>query len=167
MKNITIILVFIFLNSCSSSKMSTQTNTQDKPAITNSEVTHTVPVKDESTIIVEKSQTKDTHLVVLTDATDIKKGEELFTNKTCTACHFNDGGGSIGPNLTDAFTISGCSFEDIFNVISKGGRPGKGMIAWEQYLSEKEIQQLTSYIVTLQGTTPEEPKRPEGEPCSK
>ena len=40
------------------------------------------------------------------------------------------------------------------------------MIAWEQSLSKKEIQQLTSYILTLKDTTPEKPKRPEGELCN-
>jgi cytochrome c oxidase cbb3-type subunit 3 len=40
------------------------------------------------------------------------------------------------------------------------------MIAWEQTINKKEIQQLTSYILTLQGSTPERPKRPEGEFCT-
>ena len=105
----------------------------------------------------------DANLVALTDAADIQKGKELFASKTCTACHLADGGGSIGPNLTDENWILGGGFKNIFNTIAKGGRPGKGMIAWESTISQKERQQLTSYILTLQGTTPANPKAPEGD----
>ena len=105
----------------------------------------------------------DANLVALTDPADIEKGKELFTTKTCTACHLADAGGSIGPNLTDEYWILGGGFKNIFNTIAKGGRPGKGMIAWEATISQKERQQLTSYILTLQGTTPATPKAPEGD----
>ncbi len=105
----------------------------------------------------------DANLIVLTDPADIAKGKELFASKTCTACHLADGGGSIGPNLTDENWILGGGFKNIYNSISKGGRPGKGMIAWEGTVNQKERQQLTSYILTLQGTTPANPKAPEGE----
>ncbi|RPD98702.1 cytochrome C oxidase subunit III [Aureibaculum marinum] len=105
----------------------------------------------------------DANLEALTDPKDIQKGKELFASKTCTACHLEDGGGSIGPNLTDEYWVLGGGFKNIFNTISKGGRPGKGMIAWESTISQKERQQLASYILTLQGTTPANPKAPEGE----
>jgi len=105
----------------------------------------------------------DANLVALTDPADIEKGKELFASKTCTACHLADAGGSIGPNLTDEYWILGGGFKNIFNTIAKGGRPGKGMIAWEATISQKERQQLTSYILSIQGTTPAAPKAPEGE----
>ncbi|MCF6346934.1 MAG: c-type cytochrome [Flavobacteriaceae bacterium] len=105
----------------------------------------------------------DANLVALTDPADIAKGKELFASKTCTACHLADGGGGIGPNLTDENWILGGGFKNIFNIISKGGRPGKGMIAWEGTINQKERQQLTSYILTLKGTTPANPKAPEGD----
>lgn len=105
----------------------------------------------------------DANLEPLTSPADIAKGKELFTSKTCTACHLDDGGGSIGPNLTDDYWILGGSFSDIMNTIAKGGRPGKGMIAWENTISQKERQQIASYILTLRGTTPANPKEPEGE----
>ena len=105
----------------------------------------------------------DANLVALTDPADIAKGKELFASKTCTACHLVDGGGSIGPNLTDENWILGGGFKNIFNTITKGGRPGKGMIAWEGTVNQKERQQLTSYILTLKGTTPPNPKAPEGD----
>lgn len=103
------------------------------------------------------------NIELLTDAASLNKGKELFTTKTCTACHLDDLGGSIGPNLTDENWILGGGMKDIFNTISKGGRPGKGMIAWESTLSVEERQLLASYIISMQGTTPANPKAPEGD----
>lgn len=103
------------------------------------------------------------NLEVFTDAANLAKGKELFASKTCTACHLDDLGGSIGPNLTDDKWIMGGDFTSIFNTIAKGGRPGKGMIAWENTISVIERQQLTSYIISMQGTNPANPKAPEGD----
>ncbi len=104
----------------------------------------------------------DENLAALTDPADIAKGKALFTTN-CTACHLADGGGSIGPNLTDEYWINGGGFKNVFHTISKGGRPGKGMIAWEKTFSQKQRQQLASFVLSLQGTTPATPKAPQGE----
>jgi cytochrome c oxidase cbb3-type subunit III len=82
--------------------------------------------------------------------------------ENCAVCHKNDGGGSVGPNLTDEYWIHGGSVKDIFKVI-KFGVKEKGMIPWEGKLSPEEMQSLTSYIITLQGTEPENAKGPQGE----
>jgi len=103
------------------------------------------------------------NLVALTDEASLAEGKELFATKTCVACHLADGGGTIGPNLTDEYWINGGGFDNVYNTITKGGRPGKGMIAWETVLSAKERQLLTSYVLSLKGTTPAVPKAPEGE----
>jgi cytochrome c oxidase cbb3-type subunit 3 len=103
------------------------------------------------------------NLEVFTDAENLAKGKELFTTKTCTACHLEDLGGSIGPNLTDENWVLGGDMSNIFNTITKGGRPGKGMISWESTISLLERQQLASYIISMQGTTPANPKAPEGD----
>ena len=103
------------------------------------------------------------NIVAFTDEENLAIGKELFTSKTCTACHLVDLGGSIGPNLTDENWISGGGIKEVFNTISKGGRPGKGMIAWEGTLSRLERQQLSSYILSMRGTTPANPKAPEGD----
>jgi len=39
----------------------------------------------------------------------------------------------------------------------------KGMISWETQLSPKEMQQVSSFVYSLEGTTPENPKEPQGE----
>lgn len=103
------------------------------------------------------------NIVAFTDAENLAVGKELFTSKTCTICHLGDLGGSIGPNLTDENWILGGGVKNIFNTISKGGRPGKGMIAWEGTLSRLERQQLSSYIISMQGTQPNAPKASEGD----
>ena len=105
----------------------------------------------------------DANIVAFTDEENLAVGKELFAAKTCTACHLVDLGGSIGPNLTDEYWISGGGIKDIFNTISKGGRPGKGMIAWESTISREERIQLASYILSMQGTQPSNPKAPEGD----
>ena len=105
---------------------------------------------------------KYTEAKASTDPKDIAIGKELFS-KTCTACHLADLGGSIGPNLTDNKWVLGGGFEGVFNTITKGGRPGKGMIAWESTISKEERQQLASYIISMQGTTPAKPKAAEGD----
>ena len=105
----------------------------------------------------------DSNIVASTDPADLAKGKELFTSKTCTACHLADLGGSIGPNLTDNTWILGGDVKSIYNTITKGGRDGKGMIAWESTISREERILLASYIVSMQGTTPANPKAPEGD----
>lgn len=99
---------------------------------------------------------------VLTDASDISAGKAVFETN-CVACHMVDGGGGIGPNLTDDNWILGGGIKNVFNTISEGGRDGKGMIAWKQSLKPAEMAQVASYVLNFQGTTPANPKAPEGD----
>ena len=106
---------------------------------------------------------KYTEATAFTDAEHLAKGKALFTEKTCFACHAADGGGGIGPNLTDNKWILGGGFKKVFNTISKGGRPGKGMVAWEASISKADRELLASYVISLQRTTPANPKAPQGD----
>ncbi|CAM1369528.1 Cytochrome C oxidase subunit III [Tenacibaculum litoreum] len=99
---------------------------------------------------------------VLTDAGDLSRGKAVY-NLNCAACHIADGGGGIGPNLTDNYWILGGGMKNIFNTIANGGRDGKGMVAWNKTLKPADIQKVASYIISLQGTTPAKPKEPQGE----
>ncbi|MEZ4810339.1 MAG: cbb3-type cytochrome c oxidase N-terminal domain-containing protein [Allomuricauda sp.] len=99
---------------------------------------------------------------VLSDASDLSAGQKIFT-ANCIPCHMADGGGGIGPNLTDEYWILGGGIKNVFHTISEGGRDGKGMIAWKQTLKPAEIAQVASYVLTLGGTTPANPKAPEGD----
>lgn len=99
---------------------------------------------------------------MLTDASDLKRGEDIFM-MACAACHRPDGGGGIGPNLTDEYWILGGDIASIYNTISEGGRPGKGMVPWKTEYNALEMAQVASYILTLQGTNPSDAKEPEGD----
>ncbi|HLS11473.1 MAG TPA: cbb3-type cytochrome c oxidase N-terminal domain-containing protein [Flavobacteriaceae bacterium] len=99
---------------------------------------------------------------MLTDASDIKAGESIY-NTNCAACHRADGGGGIGPNLTDEYWILGGDIASIYTVISEGGRAGKGMVPWKDTLDPMEMAQVASFILTLQGTDPADAKGPEGD----
>jgi cytochrome c oxidase cbb3-type subunit 3 len=77
------------------------------------------------------------------------------------ACHVADGGGSVGPNLTDEFWIHGGTVNNIFKTL-KYGVPEKGMIAWEKILTAKQTSDLSNYVLSLKGTKPANPKEPQG-----
>ncbi|WP_152287036.1 cbb3-type cytochrome c oxidase N-terminal domain-containing protein [Flavicella marina] len=96
------------------------------------------------------------------DAGALSKGKKLF-KQNCAACHMVDGRGSIGPNLTDEYWILGGGIKNVYNTISNGGRDGKGMIAWKNSFSPEKIQQIANYVISLQGTNPENAKAPEGD----
>ena len=89
-------------------------------------------------------------------------GKKIFKSN-CAVCHSVDGGGGIGPNLTDEYWILGGGIKNVYNTISEGGRDGKGMIAWKNSLNPEKIKQVASYILTLQGTTAKKPKEKEGD----
>lgn len=99
---------------------------------------------------------------LLTEANDLNAGKTIFA-ANCVACHKVDGGGGIGPNLTDDYWILGGGIKNVFNTISEGGRDGKGMVAWKTDLKPAEMAQVASYVLSFHGTTPAEPKEPEGE----
>lgn len=99
---------------------------------------------------------------LLTDEAALKRGKAVF-NLNCASCHAKDGGGGIGPNLTDKNWILGGGFKNVFNTVYNGGRSGKGMIAWKATLKPEDIQKVSSYVLSMQGTTPAKPKKAEGE----
>lgn len=99
---------------------------------------------------------------VLTEAADLNAGKKIFETN-CIACHKADGGGGIGPNLTDQHWILGGGIKNVFRTISEGGRDGKGMVSWKTELKPLEMAQVASYVLQFQGTTPAEPKAAEGE----
>ncbi|MDO7135354.1 cbb3-type cytochrome c oxidase N-terminal domain-containing protein [Algibacter lectus] len=101
-------------------------------------------------------------VTLLTEASDLKAGKTIFESN-CVACHMADGGGGIGPNLTDKNWILGGDIKHVFKTVSEGGRSGKGMIAWKAQLKPAQIAQVSSYVLSLQGTTPANPKEPQGD----
>ncbi len=86
--------------------------------------------------------------------------------RLCAPCHRLDGGGIVGPNLTDDYWIHGSKFSDNVRTIWNGV-PEKGMITWKNYLKPQEVLEVASYIYTLRGTHPPNPKSPENQAPAK
>ncbi|MFT5753956.1 MAG: cytochrome c oxidase cbb3-type subunit 3 [Flavobacterium sp.] len=101
-------------------------------------------------------------VTLLTDAGALSEGKAIFT-ANCVACHKADAGGAIGPNLTDEYWILGGGIKNVFNTLVEGGRSGKGMISWKDQLKPTEMQKVASYVLSLQGTNPKDPKPVEAE----
>ncbi len=98
----------------------------------------------------------------LTDEASLVAGQNIFIDK-CAQCHLMNGGGSVGPNLTDNYWINGGSYADIVKTVLNGV-PEKGMLAWQGLMSTEEIHQVTSYLMTMKGTNVTGGKEPQGEP---
>jgi len=93
----------------------------------------------------------------------VAAGQSIYAIR-CVACHLADGGGLVGPNLTDDFTIYGQARDQLVGVVFHG--TPNGMQAWKDQLSLTQIYQVSAYVYTLRGTTPAKPKAPEGIPIS-
>jgi cytochrome c oxidase cbb3-type subunit 3 len=101
-------------------------------------------------------------VTLLTDKEALAEGKGIFTTN-CIVCHRVDAGGQIGPNLTDDKWILGGGIKNVFHTLVNGGRDGKGMISWKGALKPKEMQKVASYVLSLQGSNPKDPKVAEGE----
>jgi cytochrome c oxidase cbb3-type subunit III len=110
-------------------------------------------------------------MVPLTDASNLDAGKETF-KKICSTCHGMEGQGLVGPNMTDEYWVHGDSLnnkvtiQDLFKVVTNGVLE-KGMISYKTQLSPMQIQQVLSYIISLQGTKPANPKAPQGKKYDK
>lgn len=98
------------------------------------------------------------------DATLAAAGQSVFASR-CATCHAADGGGQVGPNLTDDFTIHGYSRAAIVKTIHDGV-PAKGMLSWKNQLSRRDIYAAALYVYGLRGTSPQSPKPPQGDPIA-
>jgi cytochrome c oxidase cbb3-type subunit 3 len=96
----------------------------------------------------------------LMDTPDLEAGKAIFKTN-CVPCHGPEAGGIVGPNLTDKYWIHGGGIKNVFKTI-KDGVPAKGMISWQAVLKPKQIQEVASYVLSLQGTKPANPKAPQG-----
>ncbi|MCO6480271.1 MAG: c-type cytochrome [Phaeodactylibacter sp.] len=114
-------------------------------------------------LATQANQVDETNVELLTDEQAIAAGKAIYEGKgTCFTCHGMFGEGGIGPNMTDPYWIHGGGIKDLFKTV-KYGVPEKGMISWKDQLKPVEMQQVSSYILSLQGTNPPNPKEPQGE----
>ncbi len=100
---------------------------------------------------------------LLTDQAALAAGATIY-KVNCAQCHAADGGGmnGLGPNLTDKYWKNGGDFDAIVSVV-QNGVSGTSMIPWSSQLRPAQIQEIASYVYSLEGTTPAVPKAPEGE----
>ena len=98
---------------------------------------------------------------LITDKTQLVDAEKTFKT-TCFVCHGMNGEGKIGPNLTDDYWIHGGSIKNIFTTITNGW-PEKGMQSWKTTFTPLQISQLASYVKSLRGTNPANPKEKQGD----
>lgn len=97
----------------------------------------------------------------VSDPVALAQGQQTYKT-LCAPCHREDGGGLVGPNLTDDYWIHGSNFVDNLKVIWNG-IPEKGMVTWKGVLQPNDIHLVASYIHTLRGTKPPNPKLPENQ----
>lgn len=98
---------------------------------------------------------------LITDKALLAEAQKEYTTR-CAACHGQNGEGGVGPNLTDEYWLHGGSIQDVFKTI-KYGVPAKGMVPWQNAINPVKMQELASFILSLQGTQPAGGKEPQGE----
>lgn len=101
-------------------------------------------------------------LAATKNAGTVAAGKTVFTTN-CAACHRADGGGLIGPNLTDKYWLHGGTIADIYRTVNDGVL-AKGMPAWGKVLKPADVTAATAYVASLRGTNPTNPKAPQGDP---
>ncbi len=94
----------------------------------------------------------------------IASGKKIYQSY-CASCHLENGGGSIGPNLTDDYWIHGHT-TDAITLVIKTGILDKGMPAWEEVLRPHEIKSLVSFVESLKGLNVADGKAPQGDKIS-
>jgi cytochrome c oxidase cbb3-type subunit 3 len=102
----------------------------------------------------------ESNVVFLSESNNIKKGKSIF-DANCITCHGSMGEGGIGPNLTDQYWLYGGAPGNLFKTVSNG--TSKGMQPWKDKLSPLDIQNVISFIHSLNGSNPANAKAAEGE----
>jgi cytochrome c oxidase cbb3-type subunit III len=99
--------------------------------------------------------------VALTDDASLASGRAMFTSQAslCQSCHRPDLGGLVGPNLTDELWLHGCTPAEVMRSIATG-YPSRGMLPYGggPKLSDGELLQLASYVLSQHGSRPPNPK---------
>lgn len=111
------------------------------------------------TTAMSKFETSIPTLQPSKDPVVIATGDRTF-HMLCAPCHRPDAGGLVGPNLCDDYWIHGSNFADNVTTIWNGV-PAKGMITWKNSLQPNQVYEVASYIYTLRGSNPKNPKPPE------
>ena len=107
-----------------------------------------------------------TAVAALTDQSSLDRGRAIFEgpDNACFSCHRADLGGLVGPNLTDDRWLHACSVQDVMHSI-KTGYPLKGMLPFGvgKPLTDEQLLQVASYVLSKRGSSPPAPKPPDEE----
>ena len=110
-----------------------------------------------------KEVTDESLLLMTKVPAQLEAGAKIFQQK-CTQCHGPQGGGDIGPNLTDDFWLHGDAPTQIYHTVMNGVLD-KGMQAWKDQLGPVRVRQVVSYVVSRKGlNVPGKP--PQGKPAA-
>jgi cytochrome c oxidase cbb3-type subunit III len=126
------------------------------------ELTKAEEVKRKFLATQPKVEIDENTLTYSADAAIIAKGKDIYAIN-CSPCHKNDGGGGIGPNLTDEYWIHGGDIKNIFATV-KNGVPEKGMVSWASVLSPEQLRDVSFFVMSLKGSNPPGAKAPQGTP---
>ena len=131
-------------------------------------VTESMPLQDDEykTEIAEAAKlyknVDENYAAATTDEAALKDAEALY-KKNCIACHGALGeGNAIGPNLTDEYWLHKGGINDVVKTI-KYGVVEKGMKSWKSDFNNKQIYDIASYVLSLQGSNPPNAKEPQGD----
>ncbi|MEN7546404.1 cbb3-type cytochrome c oxidase N-terminal domain-containing protein [Rapidithrix thailandica] len=108
-----------------------------------------------------ESSINENNVELISEEAGISAGKKIY-DQNCKVCHGGAGEGGVGPNLTDEYWLHGGSVNDVFKTVKYGVKE-KGMLPWQDKLKPKQIQEVSSFILTLQGTNPPNPKAPQGD----
>jgi cytochrome c oxidase cbb3-type subunit 3 len=110
--------------------------------------------------LADKKPESNIKLVAFTDAANLEEGKKMYNGEQlCHTCHRPDGGGLVGPDLTNDYWLHGGSLDSIVASI-KHGYPEKGMLPYGNNtpISDEKVLQIASFIKSLHGTKPANPK---------
>lgn len=105
--------------------------------------------------------TAEALMTLAKDKGTVEQGKQAFLT-TCASCHRNDGGGVVGPNLTDEFWLHGGAPEKVYKSVKEGWAE-KGMPAWGPVLGSERTAAVTAYVLSLRGTNVAGGKAAQGE----
>lgn len=110
-----------------------------------------------------KEVTDDSLILMTKVQAQVDAGAKIFQQK-CVQCHGPQGGGDIGPNLTDDFWLHGPGPLQVYNTVMNGVLD-KGMQAWKDQLGPVRVRQVVSYVLTRKGLNVPG-KAPQGKPTA-
>jgi len=127
------------------------------------------------------TETQNTRSFDAGNAWEMAQGERLFGWYNCAGCHGRNGGGGMGPALSDERWFYGSRPDQIFATIMEG-RPN-GMPSFKGRIPEDQVWQIVAYVRSMSGLaatnaapsrsdstgglTPAENDRPTAQPYTK